>query len=176
MPPRPKGPNSSPIRALLFKARDTANAAAAKYKANPLIPKSSTEYALKVGKECENFALVLKSYGDVVFKEFQNAREKLANTQKVMAGALKSALPKCRTGIAEVKKTPDAKTYNDKCWQAIRGLGAQVAILPMLKPFQPEYKTLSSIQPQTLKDKSAVLAHIAKLEALLKKIESAVPS
>ena len=164
------------VRTLLFKARDVANATAANYKANKLIPKSSAEYALKVGKACEDFALTLKSFGDTVFKDFENAKVKLANTQQVMANALKSAIPKCKTGFSEVKKSPDSATYNSKCWQAVRGLGAQVAILPYLKPFQPEFKTLSSVQPGTLKDKSAVLAHITKLEALIKKIESAIPA
>ena len=170
-----EGAKFESVRGLLFKARDVANSTAAKYKASPLVPKSSAEYALKVGKECENFAVVLKSYGDVVFKEFEEAKVTFANKQKILAAALKNAVPKCRTGFADVKRSPDANTYSAKCWQAVRGLGAQVAILPFLKPFQPEFKVLASIQPSALKDKSAVLAHIAKLEVIVGKIEAVIP-
>ena len=162
------------VRALLFKARDVANATAAKYKANKLVPSSSTQYATKVGKECENFAVVLRSYGDVVLKEFERAKVDFANKQKVLDAALKNAIPKCRTGFADVKRSPDANTYSAKCWQDVRGLGAQVAIRPNLKPFQPEFKVLASVQPPALKDKSAVLAHIAKLEVLVGKIEGVI--
>jgi len=163
------------VRTLLFKARDVANQTAAKYKANKLVPSSSTAAALKVAKECENFALVLKSYGSVVFAEFERAKEKLHNTEKIMAQALLNAIPKCKTGFSEVKKNPTPETYNSKCWQAVRGLGAQVALLPYLKAFQPEYKILASVQPGTLKDKSAVLGLIGKLEVLIGKIEGAIP-
>jgi len=162
------------VRKLLFKARDVANTTAAKYKANKLIPSSSTEYAVKVGKECENFAFTLKSYGDVVFKAFEQKKVDWAHNQEILDQVLKSAVPKCRTGFAEVKKSPDSKTYSDKCWQAVRGLGAQVAIRSSLKAFQPEMKILSSIQPPALTDKTAVLAHITKLEVLINKIDAVI--
>ncbi|MBL8223197.1 MAG: hypothetical protein JNN08_18090 [Bryobacterales bacterium] len=40
---------------------------------------------------------------------------------------------------------------------------------------QPDWKTLASIQPNTLKDEKAVLAHLLKVEALVKKTEPLFP-
>jgi len=162
------------VRKLLSHARDLANAAAGKYKANKLVPSSSTAHALSVAKECDRFAVVLRSYGEVVFKAFEQKKADWANNQEIMDTALKGFFPKCRTGFSDVKKSPDAKTYNDKCWQAVRGLGAQVPRRPALKQFEQEMKVLASLQPSALKDKTAVLAHITKLEVLVNKIEAAL--
>jgi hypothetical protein len=49
---------------------------------------------------------------------------------------------------------PTGQTYSDKLWQSVRGLGVAAGKYDFLKPVQPEWKVVSSIQPGALIDKT----------------------
>lgn len=141
-----------------------------------LVPKGVSDYVAVVITKSED----LKKRADKLTlaelkKGYDTARQSLKNTQKIAAQAVMGWIPKIRAGIAEVRKKPSADTYNDKLWQAVRGMGTSAAKYNYLGPVQPEWKVLTSIQPNTLKDDKAVLAHLLKVEALVKKTEPLFP-
>jgi len=145
-------------------------------KNHKLVPKGVSDYVAVVITKSEE----LKKNADKLSlaglkKGYDDARQNLKNKEKVAAQIVIGWIPKIRAGIAEVRKKPNAATYNEKAWQAIRGMGTGAAKYDYLKPVQPEWKTLASIQPNTLKDEKAVLVHLLKVEALVKKTEPLFP-
>jgi hypothetical protein len=141
-----------------------------------LVPKGVSDYVAVVITKSED----LKKSADKVTlaelkKGYDTARQSLKNTQKIAAQVVMGWIPKIKAGIVEVRKKPNAATYNEKLWQSVRGMGTSAAKYDYLGPVQPEWKTLTSIQPNTLKDEKAILAHLLKIEALVKKTEPLFP-
>lgn len=155
--------------------RDLAYAAEKKFKGSKTIPSSATAAAVAVSSECGKFIPALKGL-DQVLKEFAESRKKLQNTQSILNKALTEAIPKVRNGIKIVEGTKTSQSYSDSCWQAVRGLSAMTSRYAFLVPFQAEWKTLSSIQPQDLKTPELLLGHLKKLEVLLNKTAQAIPA
>lgn len=158
----------APVRKEAYVLRDLAKKYAAEFKKNPLIPKSTSTYLLLVAKEADFFGVALKSYDPTA--EFEAAKKKVESTAELQAKILKDGLTKCQTAVNSVKggkATPE--DWAKKAWQAIRAYAAVVAKSPDLSTVHTEWKTLSSIGGEKLKDVSAVTKHVTAVDALLKK-------
>ena len=156
-----------------YALRDLAKKVAADFKKNKLIPSSSSAHLEKVATSADQLGVAIKSYDPTT--EFANAKKKLEETAKIKEKVLKDGLAKCKSAITSVKggkATPD--DWTKKAWQAIRAYSASVALSADLKPVQGEWKTLSSIGGEKLKDVSAVTAHVDKMDKLLIKTEALI--
>jgi hypothetical protein len=162
-------PNVQATRDALFKLQKKAEETSTKFKANKLIPSSSTAHVTQVGKDASNLALALKSM-DMPLRELENH---VKGKYDLLRNALRQNIPKAEAAIADLEKTPTPENYN-KHWNTFRTGGVAVAALAPCKPFQPEFKTLTSKQHTDFKSNEEIKQHVAKLKVLFGKLKSAV--
>jgi hypothetical protein len=158
----------TPMRKEAYALRDLARKYAAEFKKNLLIPKSVSAYLLVAAKEADAYGVALKSYDPM--SEFEEAKKKVLATSALQEKLLKDGLAKCVSAVNSVKggkATPE--DWNKKAWQAIRAYAAVVAKSPEMSTVQAEWKTLSSLGGDKLKDVATVTKHVNAVDALLKK-------
>lgn len=145
-------------------------------KSHKLVPSKVSQYVEFVITKCAEMEKQLDGLTiPNLLKGYELARQNFANKQKIMAAQLAGWIPKIRAGVKVVHDDPTSETYNDKLWQFVRGLGVAAGKYDFLKPVQPEWKVVSSLQPGTLTDKAKVLAHLEKITTLVDKTEPLLP-
>lgn len=151
-----------------YALRDMAKTVAAKFKSNLLISKATATHVASIATAADTLGVAIKSYDPA--KEFEAAKQKVATTAAMQEKILKEGFARCVTAVNSVKggkATPD--DWTKKAWQAIRGYSAAVAKSPELSTVHGEWKTLSSIGGEKLKDVAAVTKHVTAVDTLLKK-------
>ncbi len=159
---------TEPIRKEAYALRDQAKKIATEFKKNKLIPAASTAHVESIAKAADLYGVTVKSYDPSA--DFTKAKERLKSNAALQTKILTEGLAKCTTAIAGLKggkATPD--DYEKKALQLIRGYAASVAKSSELKSIQAEWKALSSVPKDKLKDPAGVAKHLTALEALVKK-------
>lgn len=145
-------------------------------KNHKLVPRGVTQYVESVITQCAAMEKSLDGLTIANLKTgFADARKGFAIKQKVMADQLAGWIPKIKKGLMTVKANPTGENYSANLWQSVRGLGVAASKYDFLKSVQPEWKVVSSIQPGTLTSPEAVMAHLSKVAALVKKTEPLMP-
>ena len=159
---------TEPVRKECYALRDLAKDVAGQFKKNKLIPSASSAHLEAVAKAADLYGVTIKSYDPT--KDFESARANIRVREEAVKKLLTGQLANCATALKTLKggkATPE--DYEEKGLQAFRGLGAQVAKMPHLKPVQSDWKTLTTVQKVDLAGPKEVEAHLGKLEALVKK-------
>lgn len=118
-----------PLRKALAALRDRAKEIAGKWKKTKLIPSSSTKHATEVAAEADRFFTELKSL-DAHFKTFDEVLGEIAKREKIAREMLAGWIKKVKEGCKAVAADPTPKTYNDKLYQKVRGLGTAIGSIP----------------------------------------------
>lgn len=128
-------PKLEKLKTDAYKVRDLARAAAAKFKANKLIPKASADHAGAVATAADHYGVAIKSYDPSA--DFAEARKRVEAREKIGRDQLKKSIATVEGGVVKVDR--DKVTYEE--WQAfwsgpLRGLQAAVAVVPEIKGTQ----------------------------------------
>lgn len=118
-----------------YKVRDIAKAAAAKFKANKLIPKASADHATAVSVAADHYGVALRGYDPT--SEFEEARKRVVAREQIGRDQVKKSIATVEGGVTKVDK--DTVTYEEwhGFWSGpLRGLQAAVAVLPEMKGTQ----------------------------------------
>ncbi len=171
-------PKLEKLRADAYKVRDAARAAAAKFKANKLIPKASADHATAVATAADHYAVAIKSYDPAA--DFAEARKHVEAREKIGRDQVKKFIATVEGAVAKVDR--DRVPYEE--WQAfwsgpLRGLQAAVAVVPELKgtPISEVVKKLCSADFCGLKsdtDAKAIRQKAATVKVAVGKLKAQV--
>jgi hypothetical protein len=115
-----------------------------KFKANKLIPKSSTQHVQKIQAEIMKFTPALKGL-DGGLKELEQARVNHQKMKEMVIKAVKTYITKVETGAKRVAANPTPQEFQSFWSEEIRGMAAAIARTPSLAPtFSPRWKQLST--------------------------------
>jgi len=118
------------VRKAAFALRDRAKVLSAEWAKSKLIPSSSRKHLDAVALACENLALSCKSPDAGLFKKMQ---DEIAANELKGRQMLATWIQSIKSGFAAVSSDPTYKTYNDKMYQKVRGLGTAVGNIPQYK-------------------------------------------
>ncbi|HUO09729.1 MAG TPA: hypothetical protein VM008_15585 [Phycisphaerae bacterium] len=169
-------PKVESVRKAAFALRDRANAVAAEWGKSKIIPSSSVKHVVEIGKTCETFALSCKSMD---MKSFEQMKQEIRANEAKAREMVKTWANSIRTGASAVNSDPNIKTYNDKLYQKVRGMGTAVSNIPELKvKWSPIWgnagmssdKWISdAVTPDKMKSKvKIILDQLTKLETEMK--------
>ena len=118
-----------PLRKQLFAISALATTVAAKFKANKLIPASSTKHVLDLGKAASDFAVEMKSM-DAEFKSFEALKLKLAEQIKGQRALIKTSMTKLAAGIKATLANPTKEEWNTSMKQQCRSICNGIKVVP----------------------------------------------
>jgi hypothetical protein len=163
------------VRKAAFALRDRAKVLSAEWAKSKLIPSSSRKHLDAVALACENLALSCKSPDAGLF-----AKMKKENAENEAKGRqmLTTWIASIKSGAAAVNSDPTYKTYTDKMYQKVRGLGTAVGNIPQYKAkWSPVFGNagyakgdyvVQTDSGEVLKNKiKPILAQVAKFESEL---------
>jgi hypothetical protein len=118
-----------PMRTHLRAIQKLANEVAAKFKANKLIPSSSTKHVLNLAAEADRYAVELKSL-DAEFKSFDEYKQKLDAQIKQQKDLMKASIQKLAAGIQKTLANPTKQEWVDSMAQQCRSIANGIKVVP----------------------------------------------
>jgi hypothetical protein len=178
-----KNPNGSvaKLRAEVNALRDLATTTAEKFKKNPLIPKSSTEYAAAIAKEADLYSVALMINGvfaTACFKSFEEVKQKLEKNAAEGRKQFKTFIDNFAKFGKEVLENPTVENYIGEAQkgfhQSVRGLGAALMCQSEKKfiDFNNKWRpfTLDTFRPKKNDEVKKKVEEVLKLVEEFKKI------
>ncbi|GAB2484811.1 hypothetical protein [Jatrophihabitans fulvus] len=169
-----------PLRKQLYAVRDLAAALEKKWKANKLIPASSTKLVAEIGKKAEWEAVSLKSLNDNWDDAIKSAGQRDDRIKQIARNVLGEYFTALKQSSDQVKQNPTVVTYTGGFGkgfhQNIRGLSAALdkTKSPQIVAFKERTWKRYAQDEYLPKQDSEVLPKLREVMASLKELHSMV--
>jgi len=165
-----------PLRNKALAVSKLATDTGAKFKANKLIPKSSTEYVLKVANAASTMATAFKSL-DSEFASFEAAKKRLVELHDMQRNMIVKSLSELEAGVKVCLSKPSAESWVKNVRQKNRSVGNALGnVEEYKKQFWGVWQPLDGLQvnekdtPEKVKQEcNKLLGEIPKVRAVVTK-------